>query len=268
MAKRIIFITSKDDWIQRNLADLKIYLLNRKYPEHIIDKGIFNASLQGPVPLPKREKVIPLITPYLSNHDNSNIKNAAHDLISNSRNQRLRKAFKDTKLIQCYSQPRNMSGLLTNSKFITESTGIQQDDAGIFHCTDSRCKICKMYLQKCKSFVTSNGETWEVKCHASCNSKNTLYYLVCEFCKWESYTGQTVDFRLRTNNHITGCRYGNGTDDFDNHVFKCANERNLPLVEPFFRAYIYMVLKDHNMLLNMERRLHLKCFDTINNPNI
>ena len=161
-----------------------------------------------------------------------------------------------------------MSGLLTNSKFITECTGMQQDDAGIFHCTDSRCKICKMYLQKCKSFVTSNEETWEVKCHASCNSKNTLYYLVCEFCKWESYTGQTVDYRSRTNNHMTGCRCGNGTDDFDNHMFKFANERILPLVEPFLRAYIYMVLKDHNMLLNTERRLHLKCFDTINNPNI
>ena len=268
LAKRIIFITSEDEWIQKNLNDLRVYLSDRKYPNDVIEKGIHNASLQGPAPLPKNEKVIPLITPYLSNYDSRNIKNVANGLISNSMNPRIKKAFNDTKIIQCYSQPRNLSGLLTNSAFITESiTNRPRHDAGIFHCSHGGCKICKMYLQKCSSFVTSNNSVWKVKCYASCNSKNVLYLLVCNFCNTTSKTGKTDVFRARTNNHISGCKGGAASDEFDTHVYNCSRNRNVPHNEPYFKAYIYMVASDYNKLLNLERKLHLAGHDTLNNPH-
>ena len=47
-AKRIIVITSEETWMKRNLQDLRSYLVERKYPISVIEKGIYNAKLQGP----------------------------------------------------------------------------------------------------------------------------------------------------------------------------------------------------------------------------
>ena len=78
----------------------------------------------------------------------------------------------------------------------------------------------------------------------------------CNFCKAVAYTGKTDDLRLRTNNHISGCRLGNSTDKFDNHVFKCAEIMSLPLVEPYFKMYAFLKLNDYNKLRNYERKMH------------
>ena len=182
LAKRIIIITSEDEWVKRNLSDLRTYLIARKYPINVIEKGIHNASLQGPAPKPSCEKIIPLITPYFSNYDSTNIVGVARDLIDKSKNSRVNDAFKSTKFIQCYRQPQNTLQILSNSRFISQTRELnKQKPAGISHCTHKSCKICKLYLQKCTSFVTSNGSEWEIKCHATCNSMNVVYYLICNF---------------------------------------------------------------------------------------
>ena len=120
------------------------------------------------------------------------------------------------------------------------------------------------YLQKCKSFATSSGTEWNVKCYASCGSRNAIYFQVCNFCNIRSNIGKTDNIRKRTNNHISSCRQGNSSDIFDNHVFKCSKEKNIPHNEPDFKLYILMVLNDYNKLLNYERMLHLGGHDTIN----
>ena len=84
-----------------------------------------------------------------------------------------------------------------------------------------------------------------------------LYFLICNFCNTTSNTGKTDNFRERMNNHITAWRWGKSSDTFDNHVFECSSHNNLRHEEPFFKAYIYMVVNDYNTLLNIERRLHL-----------
>ena len=257
-----MLLTSESEWMDRNFADLRTFLLERKYPAAIIDRGIHNALLQGPAPEPQPKKKIPLVTTFFSNHDGRNILNAASDLIATSKNKRIQSAFRDTEFIQSRRQPRNLLQLLANSRFLTASTESNRKPNGIFHCTHGGCKICRLYLQECRSFVTSKGVTWDVKCHATCNSKNVLYYLVCNFCNYESYTGKTDDFRPRTNDHITKCRKGKSTNLFDIHVYNCPQRTVSD--EPFFKAYIFMVLKDYNKLLNMERQLHLAGHDTLN----
>ena len=169
--------------------------------------------------------------------------------------------------IHAYRQPQNLLCMLSNSTFIDSSTQVNSK-SGIFKCSHKGCKICRMYLQQCTSFITANGTNWEVKCFINCNSNNVLYYLVCCFCEKQgdltSYTGKTVDTRDRTNNHITGCRLGNSSDRFDNHVFKCAKERNLQLIEPYFKMYMFMALRDYNKLRNYESKLHAERHDTMN----
>ena len=114
------------------------------------------------------------------------------------------------------------------------------------------------------TYSYANGTIWEIRCFVNCNSKNALYYLICSFCNNVTYTGKTDDLRERTNNHITGCRHGNSSDKFDNHVFNCARITHLQLAEPFFKLYVFMVLNDYNKLRNYERKLHAEGHDTMN----
>ena len=267
LAKRIILLTSDDEWVKQNLSDLRTFLLNRKYPPEVIDRGIHNALLQGPAPKPQKTKTIPLVTTFYSNYDCQKILKVTSDLIQNSKNKRIQNAFEGTKFLQSRRQPKNLLQLLSNSRFITsEGLSDQQKPAGIFHCNHRGCKICKLYLQECKSFLTSNGSSWDVKCHATCNSKNVLYFLICYFCNSTSYTGKTDDFRPRTNDHISKIRKGKSTNQFDIHVHQCAKKaKKATMVEPFFKAYIFMVVSDYNKLLNLERKLHLAGHDTLNN---
>ena len=96
---------------------------------------------------------------------------------------------------------------------------------------------------------------------------NVLYFLVCNFCNYHSYIGKTDDTRERTNNHISCCRHGTGSDKFDIHVFNCAKSKGMPLVEPFFKLYIMMVCNDYHKLLDYESKFHAQGLDTMNRPN-
>ena len=130
----------------------------------------------------------------------------------------LQEAFKDVQFITSYRQPPSLLRQITNAEFITS---VEEATRGIKLCKNSACKICKMYLQKCDSFETANGTIWQIKCHIDCNSKNVLYYQICNFCSKVSNVGKTDDLRERTNNHISCCRHGSGTDIFDLHVHEC-----------------------------------------------
>ena len=262
LAKRILVITSEDSWVERNLRDLKEFLLSRQYPIGIIDKGFYNAKLQGPAGESSTNKVVPMITPFLGNFDSSNIVNTTRDLISSSSNARVRDAFMNTKFVQCYNQTPNLLQSLSSSQFKSPSS-IQQE-RGTFRCGSKRCEICQFsYLQECKSFVTSNGTDWKIKRHITCNSLNVIYFLKCSFCMHETKLGKAESLRIRHNNHRVGCRGGKGTDVFDNHVFNCAKSKGLATItEPNFLLYVMMECSDYNKLLSIERKLHLDGHDT------
>ena len=189
---------------------------------------------------------------------------AAKSLIQNSSNKRIQEAFKDVKFIHARRQPPNILQRITNAKFITTERNIRP---GIWRCgryDGVVCKICELYLQECTSFTTANGKIWTVNCNVNCNSLNVLYYLVCNFCNETSYTGKTDVLRDRTNNHISCIRKGTGSNKFDKHVHHCSSQQSKPLEEPFFKLYVFMVMNDYNKLRNMERRLHLLNYDTMN----
>ena len=112
---------------------------------------------------------------------------------------------------------------------------------GLYRCTDVRCKLCRLYIQECTSFVTSKGTTWEIRSHITCNAHNALYYLKCPWCevttKTETYTGRAVILRGRMNTHISCCKLGTGTDLFDKHVFEC-RKKHPNSTEPWFQ-YVF-----------------------------
>ena len=262
LAKRIIVISSEERWVERNLNDLRSFLLERKYPVEVIEKGIRNAFLQGPAPPPSTSKVVPLITPFYGNLDSANIVHTTKELIQSCSNERVQKAFEDAKIIQCYTQTPNLLGILSSSRFVSGAS-LEGKSKGTFRCKSSKCEICSFgYLQEGSSFITSNGTVWDIKCQISCHSRNVIYFLKCNSCHKETKLGKTDNLRDRTNNHRSGCREGKTSDIFDNHVFACHRSKGVPPREPLFLLYVFMACSDYNKLLNIERRLHLQGHDT------
>ena len=91
-----------------------------------------------------------------------------------------------------------------------------------------------------------------------------MYYLVCNMCSKVTYTGKTkTKLRARTNNHITCCGSGSGTNIFDNHVYACGTKNNC-LRPPYFKMFAFMKLSSEKNLITYERYLHRKHFDTMN----
>ena len=264
LAKTIIVFTSDKETMEENLQDLKQWLLQCGHPKKIVEKGIYNARLQGPAEAPSHKTIIPFVSTYYSNFNNSNTLLTAKNLLQNSKNSRIQEAFKDAHFINSYRQPPNLLRQITKAEF---TTGASITTRGITLCGRKCCKICAQYLQECDSFETSNGTLWDIRCHIHCNSLNVLYFLVCNYCSKETKVGKTDNLRDRTNNHISCCRWGSGTDLFDLHVHNCAKSQNKQLLEPYFKVYAFMALKDYDSLRNHERRLHLQGHDTINNPN-
>ena len=259
LAKRIVVFTSRDCKVEKNLNDLHNWLIECNYPPDIIERGIRNAKLQGPAPSKEKQVQLPLISTYYSNYENKTVIEVAKNLITKSKDKRIKEAFNNVKFINALRQPPNLSRQLCNSKFIHENIDINK---GLFKCKDKKCKICRSYIQECKSFKTANGTMWEIRCHIDCNSINVIYYLICNACNNVTYTGKTDDLRARTNNHITGCRHGKGSNKFDNHVFSCM--KSSPINEPYFKLFAYLKLSDYQKLRGYENMFHRRNYDTMN----
>ena len=122
-----------------------------------------------------------------------------------------------------------------------------------YECKDSSYNLCASYIQECSNFITSNGYNSKIRCNINCHSTNALYFLSRTSCNGNTtYTGKTVNFRHRMNNHITACRYGTSTDKFDNHVFKCSNSKEHVAKEPYFKVYVFIPVNNENKLLCYE----------------
>ena len=107
LAKRIIVFVSDEEKVNERLSELKTWLLSCSYPLTIIEKAFFNAKLQGPAPK-KEELVIPLVSTHYSNFDSKSISITVNSLLSNVKDNRLKKVFDKCKVIHALKQPKNL----------------------------------------------------------------------------------------------------------------------------------------------------------------
>ena len=179
--------------MKERLSELKTWLLFYSYSITIIEKAFFNAKLQGPAPK-KEERVIPFVSTHYSNFDSKSISITANSLLSNVKDNRLKKVFDKFKVILTLKQPKNLLCLLSKPKvqtYISEKYGLYRNE-----CKDSCCNFCASYIQESSSFITSNGYNWKITCHINCHSTNVLYFLSCNSSNGNTtYTGKTVNFR-------------------------------------------------------------------------
>lgn len=264
LAKRIICFVSNEDNMKKRLNELREFLKDNNYPNEVIEKGIFKAKLQGPAPKPLTTSTLPFVTTNFSNIKMDHIVSKANSLLKNTTNNTLREIFTNRQVILSQRQPKSLLKHLSTAIFKDAKLNDQEEQKPLISkCTDKRCKLCALYLQTDESFILANKKTWFVKRRMSCQSKNVIYYLTCNRCNGiETYIGKTNNLRFRTNQHISTCRTGNGSDKFDQHVNKC-NE-SMDLVEPFFKLYLLLELKDEKNLLTYESHFHKLGFDTMN----
>ena len=90
LAKRIIVFTSEANLVEQHLNDLRFWLKKCGYPIEVIEIGIHNAKLQGPAPLKKTTKKVPLISTFYSNYDNKIVLEVAKQLLKNSKIDRIK----------------------------------------------------------------------------------------------------------------------------------------------------------------------------------
>ena len=260
LAKKIVEFVSNYDTEQQRLDELYEYLVACNYPPAIVRKGIHNARLQGPGPDPsKKFQTIPYISTYSNNFKSDRIVKLSNQLLQNADDDRLKTAFRNSKVVLALKQPPNLLRQLSRAAF----TSIPRPpiETGIFTCGRSNCDICSYYLQPCKSFITSNGTEWFLNSRITCHSLNVIYFLKCLSCEEKvTYSGKTNHLRNRTNNHISDCRTGRTSDKFDLHVHEC----NKTLTEPFFKLYVFVELSEFSLLEAYENYIHRMGFDTMN----
>ena len=251
-----------------HLDELRQFVKECKYPEHVISKSIFNAKLQGPAPNPERSKnVIPFVTSYYPNIDNKSLMQTVKSKFKNIRNEHLKSIYKDMNFIVSLTKPKTLYWKLTSSRFISDFKIIRKPETYI--CIDKRCKICQNYLNETNKITISNGQVWEIHRETDCYSANVIYYLKCKMCNkkrniyWENNRRQYEGFEVRINQHISECKTGVSTWKFPRHVNDCGIE-NSCLEESFFSQTIMLRLNKSDRLANIEKHFHLKGYDTIN----
>ena len=105
LAKRIILFVSNSEKVIIRLDELRQFLKECKYPEHVISKSIFNAKLQGPALNPERSKnVVPFVATYYPNIDNKSLMKTVKNKFI--RDEHLRFIYKDTNSILSLKQPK------------------------------------------------------------------------------------------------------------------------------------------------------------------
>ena len=160
------------------------------------------AKVQGPAPEKCKQDVLPLVTTYYPCLQFKNMMKTIRSLLNNFTHNETKRKFENTKTVLALKQPRNIKSLLTSSKFSSQPRTSNKATPGIHSCNNSRCKLCKSYLQPVDSFTTANNTIWNIRSHITCHSKNIVYFLSCNLCQGRTnYIGQTTNLRNRMNNH-------------------------------------------------------------------
>ena len=261
LAKKIIVFCTNYDKEQLRLKELKKWLLNSGYPNHLIEQKFHKARLQGPANEPiTQNKEITFVTTFSSKFDTKNITKKCQNLLKYSKNERLNTVFKDVRIITAMRQPKNLLRQLTSAKFQSNRT---PQLVGLRKCQSKKCILCANYIVECNSFVTANSIEWIINTDITCNSLNVIYYLSCLCCNKTTYIGKTNNMRKRMNCHISEIRTGNTTNKFDKHVINCKLTKSL-YKEPFFNIKALIKLPNERLLLPYEAHFHSLGLDTLN----
>ena len=119
-------LVSNREKINERLSELKTWLLSCSYHLTITEKAFSNTKLKWPVPK-KEDQVILFVSTYYRNFDSKSIYITVNSLLSNVKDNKLKKYLTNVKLIHALKQPKNLLRLLSKLKVqncISEKYGL------------------------------------------------------------------------------------------------------------------------------------------------
>ena len=206
LAIRILRICSETHTRELRYSELKNMLLERNYPEGIVDAAL-NKARQIPrsVALRKVVRNSPLSRrpifvvswdprlPSVSAITNKHWRTMTQDPL-------MKEIFSEPPLI-AYKRQRNIGDKIFRAKVCPNIPYPRRNLRGMKKC-QKECHVCS-YIQERKS-VKSGKFTWSINDHVDCNTENIIYLIQCdrENCKENKYIGESERaFHERLNEH-------------------------------------------------------------------
>lgn len=243
LARRVCTIVTKPELRNKRLQELKNALLNRHYPEYLIDKGINRANridirtLRTPKVKIPSDNIVTFVNTYNPNQTEffNDIFKINKDFIFSDTH--LNHVFKETEFINSKRQGPSLKRILTRAKF-TDDQYSGNDGPMITKCNKVRCKLCDNIDVCSKTFFPETNKTFQIKTKMNCDSKFVIYHLTCMKCK-ASYIGETQDLRGRTNTHRS---HSNNPPDnclyVSQHIYQCAQDLDVKFkITPFYKLH-------------------------------
>ena len=221
LARRIRSIVTNEATLQKRMDELRIVLINQKYPKNVIDKGIQKAMNVTREDLRVvREKKIENLIPFVSTFNPKNpemFNTIRQNLPILHEDETMKEIMQNYPIIKSKRQPWNLKKLLTRAKFAEI-----QESPKITKCNRPNCGVCD-YLMTDNEFLFKCGKTFKVKTTMSCDAKNLIYVIKCKGCD-EEYIGETGDtLRHRLTFHRQQIRDARVRILYvSNHIANCA----------------------------------------------
>ena len=187
---------------ESHLASLQKRLLDRNYPQNVIDTQFSKAkkfNKKNLINQPKRSKngdsKVRLIFTQNSGGPPLHkwIRECQKLLVKNDEAKEMCK-----KLQVAYRQPKNLQQIVCGPD--KKACNTTPEVVGCFKCNN--CRVSCPVLTEGENFRSSNtGRTYKIKQFVNCNSKNVIYLATCKKCRGQ-YVGKcSTIFKVRHSNH-------------------------------------------------------------------
>ena len=240
--------------------ELKVFLLNRNYPEKLVDTGIQKAkSINKQELRTQRPKTKESVLPYVSTFNPKNPE--AFQVIQSvlpilQADEHMNNILQNNTVIKSKRQSKSLKKLLTKAKFGPTNNAIPK----VRKCGRPNCGTC-FYIQEKTVFEFKNNMKFTIKYDMDCSCQAVVYVITCNGCN-EHYIGQTGDFRKRVTVHKQQIRHLEYSQiPLSGHIKNCAKDKN-----PQF--YIFPFYKFYNASTETERLLKEKRFIEIFKPKL
>ena len=92
---------------------------------------------------------------------------------------------------------------------------------GVSRCNTPNCKLCENIIETDKIFFSKLGCYFRINTRMDCTVRNVIYALFCGGCA-QSYIGETVCLRERTNSHRSNSKSEDkAVMEVSKHLAKC-----------------------------------------------
>ena len=200
LARRICTIVSDKDKRDIRLAELRVFLRRKSYPDGLISNGIERAcAIERSTLLANKENSSQETIPFVHTNNCSNpqvldiIRHSTHMLAPS---ERMQNVLANKKIVAAKRQPPNLKLQLFKPRFDTRSSSAKGSVTACRNLPNRKpmrgqpCRCCNS-LNECNSFkFFGSSEEFEIRWHFSCETMNVLYALTCPGCG-HNYIGQT-----------------------------------------------------------------------------